>query len=294
MGKLTWHNSKRCSPPFLRKDKVGHPPRPYLNNNLQRWHKNIKQMHSQLPARIAVISDLHANLEALQQVLADIADQGIEQIMGLGDIVGYGPDPEQVTQLVQDRQITMIMGNHELALAGGNYRQRLNESTQKSIEITESLLSAPRRHYLASLPPTLVSNGFRFVHGCPPDSIETYLFRPEPSRLRRIFSMFDERICFFGHTHQLELFEYDPTSSRILSTELQPGLFQLIKGKRYLINAGSVGQPRDGINNFAKYLIHDRVKDEIEVRAIPYDAEKTARKIIDLGFPQFNALRLLQ
>lgn len=251
-------------------------------------------MKREVPAKIAIISDIHANLEALQQVFSDIADLAIKKIIGLGDIVGYGPDPEKTAQLFMDCQLPVVMGNHELALAGGNYLRRLNESTQKSIAITETLLSEPIRRYLVSLPPTLVEEGVRFVHGCPPDSIETYLFRPEASRLRRIFSMYEEQLCFFGHTHQLELFEYDPASTRILFTELEPGEFQLRKGKRYLINAGSVGQPRDGINNFAKYIVYDRENGVIEVRAVPYDAKKTARKILNLGFPEFNAHRLLR
>lgn len=251
-------------------------------------------MDMQGPEKIAIISDIHANLEALQEVLADIAALALKKIIGLGDIVGYGPDPEKTAQLFLDYQIPVVMGNHELALAGGNYLPRLNEPTQQSIAITETLLSPAIRKYLASLPPTLVQNGIRFVHGCPPDSIETYLFRPEASRLRRIFSMFEEKICFFGHTHQLELFEYDSASTKILFTELEPGKFHMRQGKRYLINAGSVGQPRDGINNFAKYIIYDRENDEIEVRAVPYDAKTTAQKIIKLGFPKFNAMRLLR
>ena len=159
---------------------------------------------------------------------------------------------------------------------------------------TESLLSPSVRTYLNSLPPVLIKDGIRFVHGCPPDSIETYLFNPEATRLRRIFSMFKERICFFGHTHQLAIFEFDPSTTKIAKIELLPGLFQLREDRRYLINVGSVGQPRDAINNFAKYIIYDRKNSTIEVRAIPYDAEKTAKKIIALGFPKFNALRLLK
>jgi diadenosine tetraphosphatase ApaH/serine/threonine PP2A family protein phosphatase len=251
-------------------------------------------MNKELPAKIAIISDLHANFEALQQVLADIERLAIEKIISLGDLVGYGPDPEKTARLIWDRHIPVVMGNHELALAGGNYLRRLNESTQESIAITKTLLSPSVRRYLLSLPPTLVIDGIRFVHGCPPDSIETYLFYPEASRLRRIFSLFEERLCFFGHTHQLEVFEYDPVSTKILFTELKPGLFQLSEEKRYLINVGSVGQPRDGINNFAKYIVYDRENSVIEVRAVPYDVENTARKIINLGFPKFNAQRLLQ
>lgn len=246
------------------------------------------------PEKIAIISDLHANIEALHEVLADIAGLKIAKIICLGDLVGYGPDPEKTARRIWDLHIPVVMGNHELALAGGNYLRRLNESTKESLAITEKLLSAPVRRYLLSLPPTLVKDGVRFVHGCPPDSIETYLFHPEASRLRRIFSMFAEGLCFFGHTHQLELFEYDPVSTRVLFTELEPGFFPLRREKRYLINAGSVGQPRDGINNFAKYVVYDQEKRQIEVRAVAYNAEKTARKIINLGFPEFNALRLLR
>lgn len=247
-----------------------------------------------MPDKIAIISDLHANIEAAEEVFADIEVMGINHIIGLGDTVGYGPDPEKTAHLMMARRIPTVMGNHELAMAGGNYRQRLNKSALESIFITETLLSPPVRAYLKSLPPVLIRDGIRFVHGCPPDSIETYLVFPEASRLRRIFSMYKERLCFFGHTHQLAIFELDPATTRIADMELLPGRFELRADRRYLINVGSVGQPRDGINNFAKYVVYDRANSAIEVRQIRYDAEKTAEKIIKLGFPEFNAQRLLR
>jgi len=240
--------------------------------------------------RLAVISDIHANMEALQEVMADIALAGADRIIALGDIVGYGPDPDAVVDLIRCRQIPTIMGNHEYALHNESYFLRLNEPTRKTTTITRSLLSADNLAFLATLKRVIGGQHVRFVHGCPPASFSVYLFSPAPSRLQKLFAAFEERRCFIGHTHDLVLHSTDGEESR--TEKLQEGMVLLEAGRRYIINVGSVGQPRDALGNKAKYVIWDSGADTLEVRFVSYDIGTTVEKILARGFPEYNAYRL--
>ena len=239
--------------------------------------------------KIAVISDIHGNLEAFQEVLIDIGDAQIKNIVCLGDNVGYGPDPEKVVRLIQQRHIPSVLGNHELALMQPKFLKRMNPSAQKSAAITRDLLSSYALGYCHSLQPSMTYHGARYVHGCPPDSPTTYLFAVSETRLKGLFLAMDERVCFAGHTHDLEIISFD--GKKVSRNALGRGLVDLDNRTQYIINAGSVGQPRDGNNN-AKYIIWDTVSATVEVRFVPYDIGKTADKILKLGFPEFNATRL--
>jgi diadenosine tetraphosphatase ApaH/serine/threonine PP2A family protein phosphatase len=127
-----------------------------------------------------------------------------------------------------------------------------------------------------------------FVHGCPPDSVLTYLFELNDAGLQEIFAAAGWRHCFVGHTHELELIELH--DDRIQREALTMGRLRL-NGDKQIINIGSVGQPRDG-DNRAKYVLFDSERLELEVRFVSYDIQKTANKIVELGFPRFYADRL--
>jgi diadenosine tetraphosphatase ApaH/serine/threonine PP2A family protein phosphatase len=132
-------------------------------------------------------------------------------------------------------------------------------------------------------------SGCLFVHGCPPDSITTYLYSASDAYLRALFGAMEEKLCFVGHTHDLALVCSDGV--QILRLPLPAGHTLLDEGCKYIVNVGSVGQPRDGNNN-AKYVIWDSAMKRLEVRFVPYDMAPTAEKILALGFPEFNARRL--
>ena len=239
--------------------------------------------------RIAVISDIHGNLEALNQVLVDLDGANIHRVICLGDSLGYGPEPEAVVNTIRAREIPAVLGNHELAMLDPAYCKRLNPATRESVRITRTLISESTSDYCRSLPKVLEQEGALFVHGSPPDSVTRYLFRPSTTLLGKLFASFSERFCFVGHTHDLGLFVADgPYRIRI---ELCKGRHPLNHGRRYIVNVGSVGQPRDGNNN-AKYVIWDQEAEDLEVRFVPYDIKSTADRIIALGFPEFNATRL--
>lgn len=240
--------------------------------------------------KTAVISDIHGNLEAFREVLDDIGQTEADAVVSLGDNVGYGPDPEAVIQLIRSRNIPSIMGNHELAIVLPERRRWFNESARMSLAVTEKLLTEETKEWIDRLETTLVFRNCLFVHGCPPASVTAYLFEMKDSRLKSILDRLDQRICFVGHTHTLDLVSL--TGGEIVRSELQKGKISLARGDKYIINVGSVGQPRDEDKN-AKYVIWDDSEETVEVRFIPYNAAKTAEKIIALGFPKINATRLL-
>ena len=240
--------------------------------------------------RLAIVADIHGNYRALQAVLADIAPLGVDRIISLGDNIGYGPEPEEVVQALLAHQVVSVMGNHELGLVSQGYFNRLHAVARDSLVLTRNLLSSGSLAWLARLPAEFVCCGARFVHGCPPQSITVYLLNPTDNRLRRLFASYPEVICFVGHTHDFGFFEQDGPglNRRELAVERLP----LDPHRRYILQSGSVGQPRDSLNWHAKYMLWDRQARTIEVRAVAYDVQASIRLLGERHFPAVNARRL--
>lgn len=239
--------------------------------------------------RIAILSDIHGNLEAFHAVIGDLGRREVGPIVSLGDMIGYGPDPEAVVQEVRDLQCLSILGNHEASLIGEGARRWMNFQAQENNLQTETLLSPENLAYCRSLPRSLQLGELLFVHGYPPDSVFAYLFNQSDQKIAKLFASSRGIIFFVGHTHDLQMIRQD--SEKIIREPLAEGRRQLALGGNYIVNAGSVGQPRDG-DNRAKYLIWDSETRELEVLFIPYDFNATARKVLELGFPDAYAERL--
>lgn len=239
--------------------------------------------------RLAVLSDIHGNLEAFQQVLNDLETCQIDRVICLGDMIGYGPEPEAVVRLIQERAIPALLGNHETAILDPDRLEWFNPLCRQSLNHTRTFLSSETMDYLGSLKINWIEGDSLFVHGCPPDSVFTYLFELSEPELEDLFKGRPESRFFVGHTHDLLLITYN--GSTISTEPLERKAVFLKETDRYLINVGSVGQPRDG-NNQAKYIIWDDQAQSLEVRFVPYDVARTARKIIERGFPAYHARRL--
>lgn len=239
--------------------------------------------------QVAVISDVHGNLEALQAVLQDVELCKVEEVVCLGDSVGYGADPEAVVVELRERQVPTVLGNHELGLRDPSMLEWFNPPTMKSLLITRELISARTLEYIEGLKPTLVWREALLVHGSPPDSVTTYLFELGRRELTGILGSMKQQLCFVGHTHQLEIIRFDGTNLDILP--LPQGFCVLKPECKYIVNVGSVGQPRDG-DNRAKYVLWDPQEGVIQVRFVPYDIASAAAKILERGFPSMNATRL--
>ena len=240
--------------------------------------------------KIAVISDIHGNAAAFREVLKDIEGSGVSTVFSLGDNIGYGPEPEEVIRLLRAHEITSIIGNHELAVNDPRFLNWFNPIARISLEKTVGFLSGETLAYIAELPFFRIAHHCRFVHGFPPESATEYLFEVAPDRLTRTLRESEENICFVGHTHELVLVSKDEEG--ISKRPLKQETVVLETGCRYLINVGSVGQPRDG-NNKAKYVIFDDQSLELEVRFVSYNVTETVNRIYQAGLPEQHAWCLL-
>ncbi len=232
--------------------------------------------------KAAFISDIHANLEALEKVLADIDSRRIQEIYCLGDVVGYGPDPEACTDLVMARAKATIRGNHDEAVVRGPVG--FNPVARNAIEWTRKRMTphfwspASRRRwaFLRDLPLLLEWEGVLLVHGSPRDPTSEYimdrdiLFGP-PNMFSEIFSRF-ERVCMVGHTHIPGVFYEGPRF--VPQRELPERI--AFNGTKMVINVGSVGQPRDHDPRATYVTCEDSV---FRFHRIEYDFRVTQKKI---------------
>lgn len=271
-----------ASPPFASGGGVRYSRRQACGG---RW--NTEQSAGGLPVR-ALISDVHANLEALTAVLADIDGAGVDDIYFLGDLVGYGPEPEACVDLVAERCAVALKGNHDFALINGPYG--FNYIAAEAIDCTRSTmlpvcLSMDRKKkrrwtFIDTLEHTHREGDTLYVHGSPLDPLSDYVFCRQSrymwneAKLTEIFAKVD-RLMFCGHTHHPCII-YDDFESRIPAelgyrTTLAPD-------RKAIVNVGSVGQPRDS-DNRACYVLFDPAARTVAWRRVPYDFEATARKI---------------
>lgn len=239
---------------------------------------------------IAVISDVHGNLEALDAVLDDIKEKNVSQIFSLGDNIGYGADPEAVMERLKKPGVLSVLGNHEMAVKKESFISWFNPTAKKAVEYTIQNLSEASAAEISAYPKCIVMDNLRFVHGAPPASPFIYLFQLSDEKLEKCMKLYKETVCFVGHTHDLQIIEC--RENHIERQQLAIGETKLDENSRYIINAGSVGQPRDR-DKRAKYLIYDSDLHQITVHAVEYDAQKAADKIIKAGIPADYATRLL-
>lgn len=241
-----------------------------------------------MTVRFAIVSDIHGNIEAFRQVLEDVSQQDIQSCYFLGDAISYGPEPDQCVKLLQEKNIPCILGNHELAIVRPGTLSLFNEPTRKHFEISRKLLSPESINFISTWPKTRIEHDMLLVHGCPPASVTRYLFDVDDEDLARILTSMGPSIAFVGHTHELGMAEC--TRQGLIRKNISRGVYGIYCDKM-LVNAGSVGQPRD-MDSRAKYVIRDQKNQSIEVRYVDYDIEKTVKAILDRGFPEYYAHRL--
>ena len=240
----------------------------------------------------AVISDVHGNIEALRSVLADIAARGKTKILFLGDAVGYGPDPNACVDAIREHVFRGVAGNHDWAVLGLTDITYFNAYARAAITWTDEILTPESRAALEAFPliKRIERDGLFLVHGSPYEPEEWhYLLYFSEAPLN--FAHFRERICLIGHSHLPFVMEQTP-SGAISALECKKGRqdgARLKEDCRYIINAGSVGQPRDGDPRACYLLLND---EEARFVRIPYDIGATQRKIREAGLPQPLAERL--
>lgn len=238
--------------------------------------------------KLAVLSDIHGNLEAFTSVLVELKSFQSSEMVCLGDAIGYGPEPEAVVRIIRERNIPMVLGNHEQGAADAGLLCRFNPQARDALRRTVCLMEPETIAWCSARPRFLVRDGLRFVHGCPPDRVTTYFFTIKDAALPALFQRFPEDICFVGHTHELGLAVFD---GRRAWREDLPDRAVLPRGLRHIVNVGAVGQPRDG-DNRAKYVTWEPDSRTLTVHRVPYNIRKTVDRIIELGLPRVYADRL--
>ena len=240
--------------------------------------------------RCLVLSDIHANIDALDRVLADAAGHGDLQVLLLGDLVGYGAEPNAVIDRLRDLPIAAaIRGNHDRAASGLDDAENFNETARVSAAATGRILTARNREYLKSLPsgPLSISALTEICHGTPFDE-DAYVF----DEMDAVYALraASRPLCLFGHTHA-------PFAARLRGEDLEfvdittGEPLALTEGSRWLVNVGSVGQPRDG-DARAGYGILDEEARTVTCYRVAYPIERAQERIREAGLPEALARRL--
>ena len=246
--------------------------------------------------RYAVLSDIHSNLEALTAVLDALAAERIDRLLCLGDVVGYGADPSACLERLQAREAMTAGGNHDLACVGKLDANSFNDAARAAVVWTRAQLSIADLDALRRFPLTVTVDPFTLVHGSlrHPQRFE-YLV--DAAQVIDTLTTCRTLICLAGHTHLPCFMEFDRVQRRLLRvlTGPQPmadlAYEEAPEARRYLINPGSVGQPRDG-DPRASFAIVDTGRQRVSFRRVPYDMAATQRKIRQAGLPEFLAARL--
>ena len=240
--------------------------------------------------RILVISDLHANLTALEAVLADAGE--VDATWCLGDVIGYGPDPNEVVELVRTiPNLTCVLGNHDVAVLGQMDDAVFNTEARRSLLWQKKQLTDGNKGYLENLPQNaLVLGDVTIAHGSPRDPVWEYILNTLVARLN--FQGFETSYCFVGHSHIQCMFQLDLIKDRV-SLEIPKVGKALALTPRAILNPGSVGQPRDR-DPRADYAIFDPVAGTWEPRRAAYDVFAVQERIRAAKLPEKHAARLAE
>jgi predicted phosphodiesterase len=238
--------------------------------------------------RIAVISDIHANWHALAAVLEDVEREGVDELWCLGDVVGYGPQPNRCAQEVRDRAAVCLMGNHDLAAIGRVGLEDFSGDAATSATWTAGELDPDARAYLEGLEPSGERDGVQIFHGSPRDPVWEYIL--SESAARAALEATTAPLLLVGHSHIPIALQLSADGN--IAGGLAKGGSEVTIGEgRWLLNPGSVGQPRDG-DPRAAYLLLDRDTGSARFRRIPYPIEETQGEIREHGLPETLATRL--
>jgi predicted phosphodiesterase len=241
--------------------------------------------------RYLILSDIHANREALEAVMSHVRRKRWDKALVLGDVVGYGANPNQAVESVRRlRSVVAIRGNHDKVCSGIENGEMFNRVALQAALWTRKKLTPPNLRWLQALPegPVIVDGQFAIAHGTPIDE-DAYIFG-EIEALN-VFRQTAFSLCFFGHSHFPVVFGLSPDAIQTVLTTPPSFRFRLQPGVRYLVNPGSIGQPRDGIP-LASFALFDSRTRSVSVYRLPYRIERTQRKILDAGLPRPLADRL--
>jgi predicted phosphodiesterase len=237
--------------------------------------------------RYGIFSDVHSNIEALEEVLKAYKKESIDMYLCVGDVVGYAANPSECIELVREISSFTVAGNHDWAVVDLFSIDYFNPDAKKAILWTRQFIKDEDKYYLTSLKPIYKNKDLTLVHGSL-NKPEEFYYMTDIETVEESFKFLENNLCFVGHTHISGVFIKD-TQQRIYYYNSE--YIQLKEENKYIINVGSVGQPRDG-NPYACYCIFDTEKKEIFLKRKDYDIKSTYNKIVKAGLPLFLAQRL--
>jgi diadenosine tetraphosphatase ApaH/serine/threonine PP2A family protein phosphatase len=235
--------------------------------------------------KFAILGDIHANLEGLTTVLEDARKERCTHFVGIGDVVGYNANPVECLDIIRDLKCPVVRGNHDHYCSHDDDLTGFHPAAAEVINWTRKQLRPDQREYLRNLPYTQRVETFTIVHSTL-DGPEKWAYVMDRYDAEANFNYQTTSVCFYGHTHIPIAFEK--------GDDIRSGLYSKIKikmGRKYFINVGSVGQPRDG-DPRAAYVIYDMVNNMVELKRLEYDIETSKKKILDAGLPPRLAARL--
>lgn len=227
---------------------------------------------------IAIISDIHSNLAALQAVLDDMGE--VEQIWSLGDLVGYGPHPNEVLDILKDKLTFSLTGNHDLGSIGQMNLNAFTPDAKEACIFTDKKISLENRHYLEGTKLAESTPNFSLVHGSPREPVWEYVLNEEIAFQN--FAYFETPFCLVGHTHIPVIFKQNKPNTII---PREGAVIELDTDDKVLINPGSVGQPRDG-DPRSSYLLLDEKKLAVTYKRVEYDIKATQGAMEDAKLPR--------
>jgi predicted phosphodiesterase len=236
--------------------------------------------------RYAIVSDIHGNLESLQTAFSLM--QSEDTLLCLGDIVGYGPNPNECARLVRDRASHTVLGNHDVAAVDNFGVEYFNPAARRAIEWTQTVIEPDVIEWLNGLSYEIRQSGFLMVHGAPVHYFEYVL---DKRHAKAAFDRTDAPLIFIGHTHIAEYYAMGSDGSIAHSHMQHGGQLDLEPGKRYIIDVGSVGQPRD-LNPQACFVFYDDDQKRVTWTRYAYPIPEVQRKMVRAELPQALATRL--
>lgn len=239
---------------------------------------------------VLIISDVHANLTALEAVLAEADGTPYEAVWCLGDLVGYGPDPNECVETVHSLpNLVCLIGNHDQAALGKIPLERFNEDARVAADWTQRQLTEANEAYLLSLPSRVSFDNFTLAHGSPRQPVWEYILDPHTAHMN--FEAFETDYCLVGHSH-LPLIFYRSQNNSATEVRAVPHQEAVKLEPRMILNPGSVGQPRD-MDPRAAYAFLDTEACSWQPRRVEYDITQVQRRMIGAGLPERQALRLM-
>jgi predicted phosphodiesterase len=237
--------------------------------------------------RYGIFSDIHSNLEALSAVLDAYSSESIDQYLCVGDVVGYGANPAECINEINKPSIITVAGNHDWAACDLIKLHSFNPEAKDAVLWTKQALDEKDKDFLKGLDIFYKNPDLTLVHGTL-DSPRNFDYLTDNYGAWRTFKVLETKVCFVGHTHVAGTF-VKFGSSEILYIDDET--IQVEEGRRYIVNCGSVGQPRDS-DPRASYCIYDTQKNTVQIKRIAYDVEAAGKRIVDAGLPVFLAERL--